>query len=86
LLPVAKREKNLAAKIKRFNFTEKIRSAIEDVVASSETRNEPSSENKKIQIKFEPKEGQIETDIFIDADKARIYQVIINCFKTRLKL
>ena len=86
ILDIAKIDSNVLTLDKeRFNFTEKIRSAIEDVVAS-ETRKEPRSENKKIQIKLESKEEQRETDIFIDADKARIYQVISNLLKNAIKV
>ena len=86
ILDIAKIESNtLTLDKEHFSLSEKIRSAIEDVVAS-ETRKEPNSKNKNIQIKCEPKERQRETDIFINADKARIYQVISNPLKNAIKV
>ena len=82
ILDITKIEGNtLRLNKERFCLSEKIRSAIADVVTGKDTR----IDNKNIKIKFEPKEGKRGNDIFIDADKARIYQVISNLLKNAIK-
>jgi signal transduction histidine kinase len=82
ILDITKIESNtLRLDKERFRLNDKIRSAIADVV----TRKDASIDNKNIKIKFEPKEGERGGDIFIDADKARIYQVISNLLKNAIK-
>jgi signal transduction histidine kinase len=78
ILDITKIESNtLRLDKERFSLNDKIRGAIEDVV----TKKDASSDKNK-NIKFEPKEGE---DIFIDADKSRIYQVISNLLKNAIK-
>jgi len=85
ILDITKIESNtLRLNKERFSLTDKIRGAIEDVVAS-QMRKDASSDNKNIKIKFESKEGERGKDIFIDADKTRIYQVISNLLKNAIK-
>jgi signal transduction histidine kinase len=82
ILDITKIESNtLRLDKERFSLTEKIRGIIEDVV----TRKDASSDNKNIKIKFEPKEGERGNDIFIDADKERIHQVVSNLLKNAIK-
>jgi signal transduction histidine kinase len=64
----------------RFNLSEKIRNVVSDTTNQME-RN--ASTGKNIKIVFEPKVG--EKDIFIEADKLRIYQVISNLLKNAVK-
>jgi signal transduction histidine kinase len=64
----------------RFNLSEKIRNVVSDTTNQME-RN--ASTDKNLKIVFEPKVG--EKDIFIEADKLRIYQVISNLFKNAVK-
>jgi signal transduction histidine kinase len=85
ILDITKIESNtLRLDKERFSLTEKIRGVIEDIVAN-QMRKDASIDNKNIKIKFEPKEGERGNDIFIDADKARIYQVISNLLKNAIK-
>lgn len=63
----------------RFNLSEKIRNVVSDTTNQME-RN--ASTTKNIKIVFESKE---EKDIFIEADKLRIYQVISNLLKNAVK-
>jgi signal transduction histidine kinase len=82
ILDITKIESNtLRLDKERFSLTEMIRGVIEDVA----TRKDASIDNKNIKIRFEPKEGERGNDIFIDADKARIYQVISNLLKNAIK-
>jgi signal transduction histidine kinase len=64
----------------RFNLNEKIRNVVSDTINQME-RN--ASTGKNIKIVFEPKVG--EKDIFIEADKLRIYQVISNLLNNAVK-
>jgi two-component system, OmpR family, sensor histidine kinase VicK len=64
----------------RFNLNEKIRNVVSDTINQME-RN--ASTGKNIKIVFESKVG--EKDIFIEADKLRIYQVISNLLKNAVK-
>jgi signal transduction histidine kinase len=82
ILDITKIESNtLRLDKERFSLTEMIRGVIEDVA----TRKDASIDNKNIKIRFEPKEGERGNDIFIDADKPRIYQVISNLLKNAIK-
>lgn len=82
ILDITKIESNtLRLDKERFSLTKQIRGVIEDIVA----RKDASSDNKNIKIKFEPKDGERGKDVFIDADKARIYQVISNLLKNAIK-
>lgn len=84
ILDITKIESNtLRLDKERFSLTKQIRGVIEDVVAN-QMRKDASIDNKNIKIKFEPKERE-ENDISIDADKARIYQVISNLLKNAIK-
>jgi signal transduction histidine kinase len=85
ILDITKIESNtLRLDKERFSLTKQIRGVIEDIVAN-QMRKDTISDNKNIKIKFEPKEGERGNDIFIDADKARIYQVISNLLKNAIK-
>jgi two-component system, OmpR family, sensor histidine kinase VicK len=85
ILDITKIESNtLRLDKERFSLTKQIRGVIEDVV-TNQMRKDASIDNKNIKIKFEPKEGERGNDIFIDADKARIYQVISNLLKNAIK-
>jgi signal transduction histidine kinase len=63
----------------RFNLNEKIRNVVSDITNQME-RN--AGTGKNIKIAFESK---AEKDIFIEADKLRIYQVISNLLKNAVK-
>jgi len=63
----------------RFNLNKKIRNVVSDITNQME-RN--AGTGKNIKIAFESK---AEKDIFIEADKLRIYQVISNLLKNAVK-
>ena len=64
----------------RFNLNEKIRNVVSDITnqMGKKTRN-----NKNIRIAFESKAGAKE--IYIEADKIRVYQVISNLLNNAIK-
>jgi two-component system, OmpR family, sensor histidine kinase VicK len=61
----------------RFNLNENIRNVISDVNNQAELRN---INNNSVSILFEPKQ-----DIFVEADKVRIYEVISNLLKNAIQ-
>jgi signal transduction histidine kinase len=80
ILDVTKIESNILNLNKqRFNLSQKIRDAISDAT-THEMRKDPHVKN--INISFESKEPN---DIYIEADKTRIYQVISNLLKNAIK-
>jgi signal transduction histidine kinase len=80
ILDVTKIESNILNLNKqRFNLSQKIRDVISDVT-TNEMRNDPQVKN--IYIRFESKEPN---DIYIEADKTRIYQVISNLLRNAIK-
>ena len=80
ILDVTKIESNILNLNKqRFNLSQKIRDAISDVT-TNEMRKDPHG--KTINISFESKEPN---DIYIEADKTRIYQVISNLLRNAIK-
>jgi signal transduction histidine kinase len=80
ILDVTKIESNILNLNKqRFNLSQKIRDVISDVT-TNEMRNDPQVKN--INISFESKEPN---DIYIEADKTRIYQVISNLLRNAIK-
>jgi signal transduction histidine kinase len=83
ILDITKIESNaLTLDKERFNLTDKIRDAIADVVTNQMRKD--TSNDKNIKIEFES-QGVERNDIFIDADKTRIYQVISNLLKNAVK-
>jgi signal transduction histidine kinase len=86
ILDITKIESNtLTLDKQRFSVTEKIRDAIADVITNQMRKD--ASKNKNIKINFASKgegEGR-KNDIFIDADKTRIYQVISNLLENAIK-
>jgi signal transduction histidine kinase len=74
----------------RFNLTEKIRETVADFIAN-EMRRDSGYDKKNIKIEFETETGAErgggagEKDIFIDADKTRVYQVIANLLRNAIK-
>ena len=80
ILDVTKIESNILNLNKqRFNLSQKIRDVISDVT-TNEMRKDPHVKN--INISFESKEPN---DIYIEADKTRIYQVISNLLRNAIK-
>ena len=80
ILDVTKIESNILNLNKqRFNLSQKIRDAISDVT-TNEMRKDLHGKN--INISFESKEPN---DIYIEADKTRIYQVISNLLRNAIK-
>jgi len=89
ILDITKIESNtLILEKERFNLTEKIRDTVAEVVAD-EMRRHTGYDNKNIKIEFETEnagEGQRgQRDIFIEADKTRVYQVISNLLRNAIK-
>ena len=86
ILDVTKIESNtLKLSKEQFNLSEQIRNLINDM--SKSQINVSDSSNTAIKI-LEPKakeEGEGEQDIIIEADKARIYQVISNLLSNAIK-
>ena len=69
----------------RFNLTEKIRITVADFIAN-ETRRDTGYDKKNIKIEFETEtEAGGKKDIFVDADKTRVYQVISNLLRNAIK-
>ena len=80
ILDVTKIESNILNLNKqRFNLSQKIRDVVSDVT-TDEMRKDPHVKN--INISFESKEPN---DIYIEADKTRIYQVISNLLRNAIK-
>jgi signal transduction histidine kinase len=76
ILDVTKIESHsLQLKKERFRLNEKIVNVINEVTNQAEARS-----NDAVQILFEPK-----GDLFVDADKVRIYQVISNLLNNAIK-
>ena len=72
----------------RFNLTEKIQDMVADVIVN-EMRRDTGYDRKNIKIEFETEAGVErgggEKNIFIDADKTRVYQVISNLLRNAIK-
>jgi two-component system sensor histidine kinase VicK len=87
ILDVTKIESNtLKLSKEQFNLSEQIRNLINDM--SKSQINVSDSSNTAIKILFESKakeEGEGKQDIIIEADKARIYQVISNLLSNAIK-
>jgi signal transduction histidine kinase len=66
-----------------FSLNEKIRNAIADATSIQMTEY-TGNDNKNIKIKFESKEGR-GNDIFIEADRTMIQQVILNLLRNAIK-
>jgi signal transduction histidine kinase len=85
ILDITKIESNaLTLNKERFSLTEKIREAIADTI-TNQIRKDASNNNKNIKIKFDSKVEGRENDIFVEADKTRIYQIISNLLKNAIK-
>jgi signal transduction histidine kinase len=86
ILDITKIESNtLTLDKERFNLTEKIRDMVADVIAN-EMRRDTGYDKKNIKIEFETETGaKRKKDIFIDADKTRVYQVISNLIRNAIK-
>jgi len=81
ILDVTKIEGNILVLNKQgFNLNEKIRNVISDIVRQM---GKNTSNDKNIKIDFESKAGAKE--IYIEADKLRIYQVISNLLNNAVK-
>src|SRR6188472_4312553 len=79
ILDVTKIEsQSLQLKKERFSLNEIIRNVINDVNNQAGFRN--INNNKTVTILFEPKE-----DVFVEADKVRIYEVISNLLKNAIQ-
>jgi signal transduction histidine kinase len=82
ILDITKIESNkLILNKERFSLTENIRGVIADII----TNQDASNDNENIKIKFESKGKGTENDIFVEADKLRIYQVISNLLQNAIK-
>ena len=92
ILDITKIESNtLTLGKERFNLTEKIRDTVADFIAN-EMRRDSGYDKKNIKMEFETETGAErggagagEKDIFIDADKTRVYQVIANLLRNAIK-
>jgi signal transduction histidine kinase len=90
ILDITKIESNsLTLDKERFNLTEKIGDMVADVIAN-EMGRDTGYDKKNIKIEFETETGAErggtgEKDIFIDADKTRVYQVIANLLRNAIK-
>jgi signal transduction histidine kinase len=86
ILDITKIESNaLTLDKERFNLTEKIRDMVADIIAN-EMRRDTGYDKKNIKIEFETEAGaERKKDIFIDADKTRVYQVISNLLRNAIK-
>jgi signal transduction histidine kinase len=91
ILDITKIESNtLTLDKERFNLTEKIRDMVADVIANEMRRDDTGYDKKNIKIEFETEAGaergeEEEKNIFIDADKTRVYQVISNLLRNAIK-
>ncbi|HYY49438.1 MAG TPA: ATP-binding protein, partial [Nitrososphaeraceae archaeon] len=84
-LDITKIENNaLTLNKERFSLTEKIREAVADTI-TNQIRKDASNNNKNIKVKFDSKVEGRENDIFVEADKTRIYQIISNLLKNAIK-
>ena len=88
ILDITKIESNtLTLDKERFNLTEKIRDMVADVIAK-EMRRDTGYDKKNIKIEFETgggvERGGGEKNIFIDADKTKVYQVISNLLRNAI--
>jgi two-component system, OmpR family, sensor histidine kinase VicK len=85
ILDITKIESNsLTLDKERFRLTDKIKDAIADII-TNRMRKDASNDNKNIKIQFESKGEGRENDIFIEADKTRIHQVISNLLENAIK-
>ena len=90
ILDITKIESNtLTLGKERFNLTEKIRDTVADFIAN-EMRRDSGYDKTNIKIEFETgtgaeRAGAGERDIFIDADKTRVDQVIANLLRNAIK-
>jgi len=85
ILDITKIESNaLTLNKERFSLTEKIREAIADTI-TNQIRKDATNNNKNIKIKFDSKVEGRENDIFVEADKTRIYQIISNLLRNAIK-
>src|SRR5919199_1354767 len=92
ILDITKIESNtLTLGKERFNLTEKIRDTVADFIAN-EMRRDSGYDKKNIKMEFETETGAEragagagEKDIFIDADKTRVCQVIANLLRNAIK-
>jgi signal transduction histidine kinase len=87
ILDITKIESNtLTLDKERFNLTEKIRDTVADFIANETRRDDTSYDKKNIKIEFETEaRAGGKKDIFIDADKTRVYQVISNLLRNAIK-
>jgi signal transduction histidine kinase len=87
ILDITKIESNtLTLDRERFNLTEKIRDTVADFITNEMRRDDTGYNKKNIKIEFETEAGvEGKKDIFIDADKTRVYQVISNLLRNAIK-
>jgi signal transduction histidine kinase len=93
ILDITKIESNtLTLDKERFSLTEKIQDMVADVIANEMRRDDTGYDKKNIKIEFETEagaerggEGEEEKNIFIDADKTKVYQVISNLLRNAIK-
>jgi signal transduction histidine kinase len=87
ILDITKIESNtLTLDKERFNLTEKIRYTVADFFTNEMRRDDTGIDKKNIKIEFETEiGGEGKKDIFIEADKTRVYQVISNLLRNAIK-
>jgi two-component system, OmpR family, sensor histidine kinase VicK len=80
ILDVTKIEsQSLKLNKERFNLNDVITNVIDEMIVNREFKNEKSDDNNNIKLEYRPK------DIFVEADRVRVTQVISNLLNNSIK-